>query len=219
MKKKLLTVFVSGVVIMVATGCDSAPSLNQQQEFELKKLKMAQDHELKMKQQEAVAMGRAVGVTSHEGSWETYNQPVVPNPPEQPVHTTAAANQGVQVPDSTQPVDSGSSILGTVAAVGAGALAGYAVSGLLDNGHRSYSDNAGNTRYVDNNGREISRTEFENHRAKSPIQTKASDLNQKGQAAVKTGQQKTVQAVQTVKQKVAPKPAPRPAPRPVSRPK
>lgn len=182
-KKAIISIAVVGLL----SGCeDAGPSLNQQQAFDLKKLEMEQKHELEMKKIETI------GVSTHESSWETYNQ----------VPQAVPANVPAAIPNSPEPVDNGSSLLGTVAAVGAGALAGYAVSGLLDNGYRSYSDNSGNTRYIDSGGKEISRTQFESYRRDNPTQSKISDANQKAQAAVKTGQQKTVQAAKTVTQKV-----------------
>ncbi|MGL5567051.1 MAG: hypothetical protein ACRDC4_15105, partial [Plesiomonas sp.] len=143
-------------------------------------------HELRMKREEVRAQ-QGIVVVNEESN------PQVQAAPQAPVHT--------QVPNSNEHNGSDSSILGTVAAVGAGALAGYAVSGLLDNGYRTYSDGSGRTRYLDSNNREISRAQYEDYRAANPTSTKLSDANQKGKELVKTGQQKTMQASQLVKEK------------------
>ncbi|MGL5015293.1 MAG: hypothetical protein ACRC6V_13545 [Bacteroidales bacterium] len=144
---------------------------------------------------------------------------------------TPSYNQVVSNPDSNVASDSGSSILGTVAAVGAGALAGYAISELLDDGYRSYTGSNGRTYYVDSNNREITRSQYESYKKEHPTKHKVSEYNQKGKTLVKAGQEKTVQAATVVKEKTTQaatsvqkkvsstvsKPAPRPASRPTTR--
>lgn len=192
---------MKGTVMLLAAslalvGCGGEPELTAAQEFELKKLQMVQNHERDLARISANTQ-REVGYQPVEaqqygqGNWDERTQ----------TPATAQYNDVGTSPDMSQSSDSGSSMLGTVAALGAGALAGYAMSELLDDGHRSYRDSSGRTRYVDGSGKEISSAQYDAYKKKHPTKHKISEYNQKGKAVVNTGAEKTAQAATTVKTK------------------
>lgn len=183
--KKLIMVALATVTL---AGCGDPTT--EAREYELKKLALQQSHELQMAQIQS-NVGHVPEVR-YEGS---RNEHYSPPPAAEPV------NYG---PNDSMPVNNGSesSLLGTVATLGAGALAGYAISELLDDGHRSYTDNQGRTRYVDGSGKEISSQQYNEYKKKHPTKHNLSQYNQKGKAVVNTAKTKTVEAAKKVDQKV-----------------
>lgn len=190
MKKTLLAIF-AGLALM---GCGGEPELTAAQQFELKKLEMQQDHQRDLARIQANterAIGHAPEVR-YEGAGNEYSTvSSAPQPTDYGVGDSGTSSNGSE-----------SSILGTVAALGAGALAGYAVSELLDDGHRSYTDDKGRTRYVNGSGKEISAAQYNEYKKKHPTKHSISQYNQKGKAVVNTGKVKTVEAAKTVNKKV-----------------
>lgn len=184
MKKMFLAVSVA----LLVTGCGSEDLTPQQ--LELTKLRMQQEHELRMartnNQQNSQVQYEQPASYSHEQ--QGYS--------EQP-HYSSQASGDVRGTD-----DGGSSILGTVAAVGVGALAGYAASELLDNGHRTYTDSSGRVRYVDKSGREIKKSDYDAYKKANPKSVKLSEANQKAKAAINTGATKVVDTSKNVAKKV-----------------
>ena len=191
MKKSLIILALSTVLF----ACGGDPELTNAQQFELKKLQMQQDHERNMANVQA-RTDRELGHASPQqvASYEPqYSQPA------QQHYDDGAAYGG-------QPAESSSSDSGigsTLLAVGAGALAGYAVSELLDDGYRSYTDKSGKSVYVDKNGRQINQSDYEAYKKKHPTKHKLSTYNQQGKQAVNTGATKTINAANTVKTKTA----------------
>lgn len=182
--KKLIMVALATVTLF---GC-SDPA-DGHREHEIKKLAMQQQHEQEMARIQA-NVNHVPGVR-YEGTGNEYHpSPSAPQPVDYGTH-------------DSNPVDNGSesSLLGTVATLGAGALAGYAISELLDDGHRSYTDNQGRTRYVDGSGKEISSQQYNEYKKKHPTKHNLSQYNQKGKAVVNTAKTKTVEAASVAKTK------------------
>ena len=192
MKKSLIVLALSTVMF----ACGGEPELTNAQQFELKKLQMQQDHERNMANVQA-RTERELGYTAPQQPQQVsygdsdYSQPA----------PSSYSDGGY---DGVQPAVDGSSDSGigsTLLAVGAGALAGYAVSELLDDGYRSYSDKSGRTVYVDKSGRQIDKRDYDAYKAKHPTKHKLSEYNQKGKQAINTGATKTVEAGKAVKTK------------------
>lgn len=172
MKKILLAMSVA----LLVTGCGDS-----QEQLELTKMRMQMDHELRMAK---VSQGAQVAPQQHT----VYSEPV---------------EYSHEQPDVVRnDSDGGSSVMGTVAAVGLGALAGYAASELLDNGHRSYADSTGRVRYVDKSGREIKKSDYDSYKAANPTKAKISEANQKAKTAINSGATKVVDASKNVAKKV-----------------
>lgn len=190
MKIKLLAIF-AGIALM---GCGGEPELTAAQQFELKKLEMQNNHQRDLARIQANTertIGHAPEVR-YEGGGNEYITPApAPQPVDYGVNGSSAVNNSSE-----------SSLLGTVATLGAGALAGYAISELLDDGHRSYTDNQGRTRYVDGSGKEISSQQYNEYKKKHPTKHNLSQYNQKGKAVVNTAKTKTVETAKKVDQKV-----------------
>lgn len=175
MKKILLAISVA----LLVTGCGDSP-----EQLELTKMRMQMDHELRMAK---VSQGAQVAQhTEYQPS--SYSEPA---------EYASAPVDGVRNGD-----DGGSSVMGTVAAVGLGALAGYAASELLDNGHRSYTDSTGRVRYVDKSGREIKKSDYDSYKAANPTKAKISEANQKAKTAINSGATKVVDTSKNVAKKV-----------------
>lgn len=152
--KKLLLIGIVGLSSMLV-GCSEPEQLSQQQ-FELKKLQMEQQHELDMA--------------------KIANTPV--NQPQQ-VATTATPSYQEQeqqgygyepAPTTEESSGLGSAALGAVA----GLAAGYAMSELLDDGYRSYTNSNGQSVYYDRNGRQIDRNAYDAYKRKNPTRHKIS---------------------------------------------
>ncbi|MGL5014404.1 MAG: hypothetical protein ACRC6V_08980 [Bacteroidales bacterium] len=172
MKKILLAMSVA----LLVTGCGDS-----QEQLELTKMRMQMDHELRMAK---VSQGAQVAPQQHP----VYSEPV---------------EYSHEQPDVVRnDSDSGSSVMGTVAAVGLGALAGYAASELLDNGHRSYTDSTGRVRYVDKSGREIKKSDYDSYKAANPTKAKISEANQKAKTAINSGATKVVDTSKNIAKKV-----------------
>lgn len=181
--KKLIMVALATVTL---AGCGDPTT--QAREFELKKLALQQSHELQMARIQATPNQQGV---VYEGAGNEYHpSPSAPQPVDYGASDSNPVNNGSE-----------SSLLGTVATLGAGALAGYAISELLDDGHRSYTDNQGRTRYVDGSGKEISSQQYNEYKKKHPTKHNLSQYNQKGKAVVNTAKAKTVEAAKKVDQK------------------
>lgn len=73
---------------------------------------------------------------------------------------------------STVPVDQGFSGGDMALGVAAGALAGYAANEMLNNGMKTYTDTKGNTVYVDKNGKQVSKEQYNAYKKKHPKTTK-----------------------------------------------
>lgn len=185
--KKL--VVLSLALSLVACGGDPAEDARA---HEARMLKLKQEHELNMARINATQQVQQIAPQQQVTYGDSdYSQPA----------PAAYGNGGY---DGVQPAESGSSDSGigsTILAVGAGALAGYAISELLDDGYRSYSDKSGRTVYVDKNGRQIDKRDYDAYKAKHPTKHKLSEYNQKGKQAINTGAAKTVEAGQAVKTK------------------
>lgn len=192
MKMKLLAIF-AGMVLM---GCGGEPELTAAQQFELKKLEMQQNHQRDL--------ARIQANTDRElGAPQQYAAPQQQAAYHEPVQSVEQPYQGGSAYGS-EPSESSSSDSGigsTILAVGAGALAGYAISELLDDGYRSYSDKSGRTVYVDKNGRQIDKRDYDAYKAKHPTKHALSSYNQKGKQAINTGAAKTVEAGKAVQTK------------------
>lgn len=192
MKMKLLAIF-AGMVLM---GCGGEPELTAAQQFELKKLEMQQNHQRDLARIQANT-DRELGAPQQYAAPQqqaAYHEPVQSA---QQSYEGSAAYGGEPVSD----VSSDSGIGGTLLAVGGGMLAGYAISELLDDGYRSYSDKSGRTVYVDKNGRQIDKRDYDAYKAKHPTKHALSSYNQKGKQAINTGATKTVEAGKAVKTK------------------
>lgn len=183
--KKILLVAVVGLSALLA-GCGDDPEPMTQQQFELKKLQMEQQHELDM--------AKAVNQQTQQPVQDT----VYSTPSEQVQY-----QQGY---DSAPPPAEESSGLGS-AALGAvaGLAAGYAMSELLDDGWRSYTNNSGQTVYYDRSGRQVNKGAYDSYKRKNPTRHKISSYNQRGKTFVNTAKSKTVsgynKAATKVKQK------------------
>lgn len=213
MKKNLIVTAMVAASLLLS-GCDDAPKTKEQVAHEQKMEEMR----LKMQHEERMARIQA---GEGSGTMTTPVQPIIVNTPDhsyqpeqpyyeqpdqyntnygqsQPVSTTAPASQydrpqydsGV-VPDNQS--DSGSSVMSTVGAVAAGALVGYAASELLDNGMRSYTSSDGRTVYVGKDGKEISKSAYEDYRRKNPLKSKVSDANLKSKQMINKGAAKTAE--------------------------
>ena len=184
MKKKIMLVGFVGLSILL-TACGE-PDLTPSQKFEMDKLRLTQQHELDMARVQSPVVQQVAPQQevqqNGQGNWDEHTQTPVSDE-----YNDVGYGSG-----SNEPSSSGSSVLGTVAAVGAGALAGYAVSELLDDGHRSYTDSNGRTRYVNGSGKEISNSQYDAYKKKHPTKHKLSQYNQKGKTAVATAKNKTV---------------------------
>lgn len=188
MKKSLIILALS--TVLFACGGDPA---EEARAHEARMLKLKQDHELNMARvsaPQAVHQASPQQVASYEPQYSQSAQQ----------HYDDGAAYGGQSAESSS---SDSGIGSTLLAVGAGALAGYAVSELLDDGYRSYTDKSGKSVYVDKNGRQINQSDYEAYKKKHPTKHKLSTYNQQGKQAVNTGATKTVNAANTVKTKTA----------------
>lgn len=186
--KKLLILWMAG--LLVACG---EPALTPGQQFELTKLQMIHNHERDLARIQANTQREIGYVEPQQGT--TY-EPQYAQPAESyNVDGAAYGNQSYESGSS----DSG--IGGTLMAVAGGALAGYAVSELLDDGFRTYTDKSGKSVYVDKNGRQIDKRDYDAYKEKHPTKHKLSTYNQAGKQAVNTGATKTVNAASTVKTK------------------
>lgn len=188
MKKSLVILALS--TVLFACGGDPAEDARN---HEARMLKLQQDHELNMSR-----------IQANNDSVHQATQQVAPYEPQysQPTgqHNVDGASYGNQSVESSS---SDSGIGSTLLAVGAGALAGYAVSELLDDGYRSYTDKSGKSVYVDKSGKQIDKRDYEAYKAKHPTKHKLSTVNQQGKQAINTGATKTVNAANTVKTKTA----------------
>lgn len=193
MNNKMIALAIAGLFL---AGCSDEPELTASQQFELKKLEMQQDHERHMANIQA-RTERELGVPQQYAAPQqqaVYHEPV--QSVEQPYQ--GGSSYGGE-PSESSSSDSG--IGSTLLAVGAGALAGYAVSELLDDGYRSYSDKSGRTVYVDKNGRQIDKRDYDAYKAKHPTKHALSTYNQQGKQAVNTAKTKTVEAASVAKTK------------------
>lgn len=73
---------------------------------------------------------------------------------------------------STAPVEQGYSGGDVLLGAAAGALAGYAASEMLNNGMKTYTDTKGNTVYVDKNGKQVSKEQYDAYKKANPKTTK-----------------------------------------------
>ena len=189
MKAKLLAIF-AGMVLM---GCGEAPHdpAKAARDHEARMMKLQQEHELNMARlQQPQVVHQAPAQQVDYGNTD-YSQPT----------QQAYSNGGYDVVQPTESVSSGSGVGSTLLGIGAGALAGYAISELLDDGYRSYTDNTGRSVYVDKNGRQIDKRDYDAYKAKHPTKHKLSQYNQQGKQAINTGAAKTVEAGKVVKDK------------------
>lgn len=187
MKKSLVILALSTVLL---GGCGGDPA-EDARAHEARMLKLKQDHELNMSRIQA-NNDRVHQAPQQVASYEPQYQQSAES-----YNVDGAAYGG-------QPADNGSSDSGigsTILAVGAGALAGYAISELLDDGYRSYTDKSGKSVYVDKNGRQIDKRDYDAYKTKHPTKHKLSSYNQQGKQAVNAGATKTVNAANTVKTK------------------
>jgi hypothetical protein len=126
-----------------------------------------------------------------------YSEPIVYD--ETPRSSMDVSTLHSQAP--SVPVEQGYSGGEMLAGVAAGALAGYAANEMLNNGMKTYTDNKGNTVYVDKNGKQISKEQYNAYKKKNPKATKlrekvsnakdkAKVLGTKAKDKVKAGYQK-----------------------------
>lgn len=118
-------------------------------------------------------------------------------------YSAAAPEQGASVPQqAAQSEDSGFGAGSMLLAAAGGALAGYAVGEMLDNGMRSYQDDNGNTHYTDKNGKPVSKAVYEEKRKTSKV-TKFKEKVKAGatktKELAKKGVDKTKQTYNNVK--------------------
>lgn len=188
--KKILVVAFAGM-ILVGCGDPAAEARNHQ----LRMQESQQKHELEMARIQA-GVGTAAPIQQYSAPQQqaVHHEPV--QSVEQPYQGGAAYGGE---PSESSGSDSG--IGSTILAVGAGALAGYAISELLDDGYRSYSDKSGRTVYVDKNGRQIDKRDYDAYKAKHPTKHALSTYNQQGKQAVNTAKTKTVEAASVAKTK------------------
>lgn len=209
MKKILIATMIASML----AGCgDDIPKTEQQVQFEQQKemLRMQQQHEREMAKIQAGVYNEPTIVNPpqivyQEPSYDTsapINDAVYSGPNEQRYSQADYVPQ----PDyreplqySNQPVhagsddSSGSSVLGTVGTLAAGAALGYVAGELLDSGHRSYTDSSGNRVYVDKSGKQISQADYERYRRENPVKSKISDANLKSKQAVNSAATKTAE--------------------------
>lgn len=168
--KKILLIGVIGLSAFLV-GCSPDPEPMTQQLFELKKLEMEQQHELEM--------AKATIQQTNQGT--TYSAP-----PEQVQYQQGYDSS--PPPPQEESSGIGSAALGAVA----GLAAGYAMSELLDDGWRSYTNNSGQTVYYDRSGRQVDKGSYDTYKNKNPTRHKLSSYNQKGKSLVNTAKDKTV---------------------------
>lgn len=184
--KKILIVGLIGLSTFLV-GCGDEPETMTQQQFELKKLQMEQQHEIDM----AKIANTPVSEPQQNASYSAL--------PEQEQYQTT---QGYEPSAPTEESSGiGSAALGAVA----GLAAGYAISEMLDDGWRSYTNSSGQTVYYDRSGRQVNKSAYDSYKRKNPTRHKISSYNQKGKTFVNTAKRKTVsgynQAATKVKQK------------------
>ncbi|UIW10509.1 hypothetical protein PQC38_gp033 [Aeromonas phage BUCT695] len=180
MKKIALIGVAACAALLSACGGED---LTAEQKFELRKM------EIQKQQAVEVARANQQPVTYQRSQEYTVDErdPVyVPQAEPQSYSSgvNAQYNQGGGYSSNTAPSESGSSVMGTVGTLAAGALAGYVASELLDDGYRKYSDDRGRPFYVDNRGVKISQSQYLNHKKTHPVKSKLSDYNQKGKSVI-----------------------------------
>ena len=208
MKKTLIAVTIASMVL-VGCGDNKTPEqIKFEQETKLLSMKQAHEREMARIENEGKKQN---GNPYSEQQQTQYDDSYVG---EQQVQREIPIQRQVQVREeqpydnysrNQQPVaeqqqtnDSGSSDgglgWGSVAlGVGAGAIAAYAATELLNNGMKSYKDDRGNTHYTDKDGKPVTKAAYEDHKKKNPkttmIQEKAAGMKQSvsnGAANMKT---------------------------------
>lgn len=181
--KKILIVGLVGLSALLV-GCGDEPESMTQQQFELKKLQMEQQHEIDM----AKIANTPVGEPQQNANYSA--------PPEQVYPQTTQEYQSAPPAEDSSGV--GSAALGAVA----GLAAGYAISELLDDGWRSYTNNSGQTVYYDRSGRQVNKSVYDSYKRKNPTKHKISSYNQKGKNFVNKAKNKTVSSYTSAAKKV-----------------
>lgn len=181
--KKILLVAVVGLSVLLS-GCGDDPEPMTQQQFELKKLQMEQQHEIDM----AKIANTPVSEPQQDASYSVPSEQVQPQ-----------MQQGYEsAPPAEESSGIGSAALGAVA----GLAAGYAMSELLDDGWRSYTNNSGQTVYYDRSGNQVNKSAYDSYKRKNPTRHKISSYNQKGKTFVNTAKNKTVSSYNNTATKV-----------------
>lgn len=181
--KKILIVGLIGLSTFLV-GCGDEPEPMTQQQFELKKLQMEQQHEIDM----AKIANTTVGEPQQNATYSVPSEQV-----------QSQMQQGYEyAPPAEESSGVGSAALGAVA----GLAAGYAISELLDDGWRSYTNNSGQTVYYDRSGRQVNKSAYDSYKSKNPTRHKISSYNQKGKTFVNTAKKKTVSGYNSAATKV-----------------
>ncbi|MGL5567032.1 MAG: hypothetical protein ACRDC4_15010, partial [Plesiomonas sp.] len=164
MKMKVIVLALASVFMV---GCSDDPA-EEARRHEANMLRLKQEHELNMAKLQVQPVQQQV----NHGNID-YSQPA----------QQAYSNGGYDVVQPAESSSSDSGIGSTLLGIGAGALAGYAISELLDDGYRSYTDNTGRSVYVDKNGRQIDKRDYDAYKAKHPTKHQLSQYNQQGKQA------------------------------------
>lgn len=178
---------VIGFSAILLTGCgEDAATVEHNRQMEI--LKQEQEFQLKMKALEhghsvpSVTQSASTG-DQHEGSYADSSQ--------------TEYQGGGSSPSYDGSGDSGYSGGDMVLGALTGALAGYAMSEMLDNGYRTATNSSGRTIYIDGAGKEVSQSDYNKAKKTYGVKQKAKDF---GKKAV----DKTKQVASTVKEKAAP---------------
>jgi len=221
MKKTLLAVLTT----MLLSGCGEAPSQEEaafKQQKEMLLIQQAHQREMARIEAQKIEAANQVSHTYVENEYESdispeydriaeYGQPSHYQETDVEYSTDSYSDYQQPVPDNVgtysannASVESSGFSGGDMAlAVAGAAVAGYAVNELLDSGHRSGVGSDGVTRYYDGKGTEITKSQYNDYKAKHPVKSKARELTNKGRDKAAQAGTAVKQQSKKVGQKVA----------------
>lgn len=180
--KKLIIALVTAS-FLVGCGDDKFD-----QEKEMLAMKLAHEREMAR-----IEVSKTQAANQPENVYNIEHEYEMPESNSNYSDSTSSVSQGTMpsapsTPSASTSTESGYSGTDMILAAGAGALAGYAVSEMLDNGMKSYKDESGKTHYVDSKtGKPVTKEAYENAKKTSNVTKFKESAKNFGNKAKETG--------------------------------